>query len=125
MAWETPSNLVQIKEAYKNFDDIYWELWPYDSTGRAMHRLMLQYDWCRVAEPIEVRIDILKTFFDETLRLNAERAINCECIMSFTEQEVLLKDIMVRKGVRPETPFLPQRRQDFPRNASGGNNTRV
>ena len=125
MAWETPTNLVQIKEAFKNFDDIYWNLWPYDSTGRSMHRLMLQYDWCRVADHIDVRIDILKTFFDETLRLNAERAINSDCIMSFSEQEILLKDIMVRKGVRPETPFLPQRRSDNQRFSSGSNNPKA
>ena len=105
-AWEIPDSLFKVKEAYNNYTNIYRFLWPYDLTGMILDRLMLEYNWCSNAEPISKRIDILRTLFNETLRTNAERAVNSDCIMSYSEVKKLFKEIMVRKRCRTEIPFL-------------------
>ena len=117
-AWEVPDSLFKVKEAYNNFAIIYRFIWPYDMTGMILDRLMLEYNWCSNAEPLSKRIDILRTLLNETMRTNAERAVNSECIMSYAEVKKLFKEVMVRKRCRTEIPFLTQRpvEQNFAQN---------
>ena len=113
LSWESPDTTHKIQEAFLNYSAIMFNLWPYDHTGISMQRLMHRYKWCSSAADNSKRLHILKSFFDDTLRINAERAVNETCILSYSEQEALLKDIMLHNGTRPEIPlFQPYNQQN-------------
>ena len=111
LAWETPDSVNKFREAVDNFIGIYYFLWPYDPTGISMARLLNTYDYCSSVENHNKRISILKNWFNDALRINAERAINDCCIQSYQELEALLKQSMTSNGIRPELPLF--RNNDF------------
>ena len=108
--WEVPNNVGKIQDAIFNFTALLHNLWPFDPTGIAMLRLLNKYKWMGHVENLKTKVEILNGFFNETLLTNAQRAVNEEVILSFQGQEELLKEIMVRNGVRPEVPFLTHQR---------------
>ena len=126
--WDCPASLKSVQEAYNNFELLMWLLWPQDPTPHIMGRLMLRYKWLASAtNDMNKRITVLTNFFNACLEDNASRAVNDETVMSYAEQEALLKDVMSRNGLRPELPVnekrfaeetavrpnqQPQRRQD-------------
>ena len=110
-AWETPDTVMKIQEAFFNFMGLLHCLWPYDSTAVSMLRLMNRYRWLGNSDNLQTRIVILNGFFDEVLESNAQRAVNSECILSYREQEEILKNLMLRNGIRPEVPFLQMKNQ--------------
>ena len=110
-AWEAPDTVVKIQEAYFNYVGLLHCLWPYDSTAISMLKIMNRYRWLGNSDNLQTRITILNGFFDEVLEANAQRAVNSDCILSYKEQEDVLKNLMLRNGVRPEVPFVQQKNQ--------------
>ena len=108
--WEVPDNVVKIQDAFYNYCALIHNLWPFDPTGVMMLRLMNKFNWLGHVEYVKTKVDILNGFFNETLLVNAQRAVNEDVIMSFSEQEELLKELMVKNNVRPEVPFLAQQK---------------
>lgn len=92
--WEVPDTLSKFREALDNFTAVYFMLWPLDSTGISMARLMNVYNYCSNAENSTKRLSILRSWFNDALRSNAERAVNEECILSYSELEAILKETL-------------------------------
>ena len=124
-SWESPDTVVKIQEAFYNYLGLLHALWPFDCTAISMIKLMNRYRWLGASESLQARLAILSGFFDEVLENNAQRAVNEQCILSYQDQEEVLKNLMLRNGMRPEVPFL-QQQQQHQRNqkanaGSGGN----
>ena len=120
LPWDTPDTIKKFRAAIHNYSAVLYFLWPQDPTGLAMLQLMDNFDYCSGAVNQKLRLHILKTWFNDTLRLNAERAINEDSILSFQDQETLLKSIMQQNGVRPVLPIVQQ--QSFGNNSSYNSN---
>ena len=112
--WEdVPNSLNCVQEAVNNYDLLMWLLWPQDPSSRIMLRLLTRYRWIAAAQPdMAKRIAVLTAFFNGVLAENANRAVNDEVILSFDEQETMLKDVLLRNGLRPEMPLLDKKPQD-------------
>ena len=113
--WECPNNLTSIQEAYVNYMCVLGNIWPFDETAHTMFRLMFKYRWAGAAENLKTRAAILTDFFEKILRSNARNAANKTCVLSFQQQEKILKDALLKHGVRPDIP-LPA--QSFPPGSS-------
>ena len=106
--WQIPDTLTKFREALDNFSAVHFMLWPLDCTGLCMTRLMNTYNFCSNAENNNKRLQILRSWFNDVLRLNAERAVNEECILSYSEMETILKETLRVNGVIPDPPLLVQ-----------------
>ena len=104
--WEDPGNLTQVTEAILNYASVNQQLWPYDVTATVMLRLLGRYKWVSSCGEQKVRVDIITRFFDAVMRTNSLRAANKTVIMSYTEQENLLKEILTKNNVRSEVPIF-------------------
>ena len=108
--WDIPDSIGKVQDAIFNYCALLHNLWPFDPTGIAMLRLLNKYKWMGHVENVKTKVEIISGFFNEALLSNAQRAVNDEVILSFQNQEDLLKEVMVRSGVRPEVPFLSQQK---------------
>ena len=107
--WESAGNLSSVQAAFDNYSMVLFNLWPYDPTSMILNTLMTNYKWISAAPDLNTSLDIVKAHFNSVLKDNANRAINEEVVMSFDEQETLLKSILARNGLRPELPFNEKR----------------
>ena len=108
--WDTPASLRSVQEAYNNHQLLMWLLWPQDPTPHIMARLMLRYKWLASStNDMAKRIDVLTHFFNAALEDNASRAVNEETVMSYLDQETLLKSVMARNGLRADLPIAEKR----------------
>ena len=109
--WEDPGTMSQVTEAILNYATVNQQLWPYDVTATIMQRLLGRYKWLSSCNEQKTRVELISKFFDAVIRTNCLRAANKSVIMSYMEQELLLKEIMIKNNVRSEIPILDNRVQ--------------
>ena len=100
--WELPSSLNAIQEAISNYLCVLHQLWPQDPSAMILQRVLVRHKWVANASDLSLRIALISDFFNAVLRLNASRASNRECVLSYEEQEKCLKDILRNSNVSPE-----------------------
>ena len=102
--WDEPSTMLQIQDSILNYCFLNHNLWPLDPTGLQIIGCLTKYRWIAHAPEMKTRTEIITTFFDNVMRINAIRATNRECILSAEEQEETLKRVLIKHGMRPEVP---------------------
>ena len=115
--WESPVSLQNCYEALCNYKTVLGQLFPWDSTGNIMERVLVKYKYVSSAEELSTRKNIIIDFFDAVMKSNAIRATNSAPYFNFDEMEAQLKDSMVRFGVQPMVP-IPK---VFPKQGQSGN----
>ena len=113
-AWETPTSMAQIQDAIATFGLVLHAIWPFDPTALIINKVLAKYRWFSVIERPATRVAAVTKFFDYVLRVNADRATNKRCIMSFKEQMEAAANILTNSGFNSALPF------DKPGNQSGG-----
>ena len=90
--WTSVVGVAEAREAVHNYFLLMFHLWPMDPSPVIMARVLEKFNWAGVAaaEP-KVRVSILTSFFNCVLQQNSDRAVNCDPVLSFDEQEELLK----------------------------------
>ena len=117
--WETPFSLQSLQEALLNYVVVNHQLYPYDTTGFSMMRILIKYRWMAHAENATVKRNIIQTFFETVSRQNASRANNSKAPLSYQQQLELFREVLLKNGISPEVP-LPV----IPKNVdAGGSNT--
>ena len=89
-----------------------------DFTGVIMWRIFIKYRWIINGPTMEIRRLVICGHFEVVSRTNAARATSRLAPMTFAEQEVTLKDVLVKNGVSPEVP-LPAIPKSMSQNAAG------
>ena len=114
--WEGAGTLNQIKDGFNNYAALWYFLWPYDASPLIMNRVMTKYNWASViGDNVKVRISILKDYFNTVLQVNADRAVNEECILNFEEHEDILKNRMQKENLEK---LIPTTRKPAPQSSS-------
>ena len=103
--WEEPTTMTHIQDALINYQAVMQHLWPIDPTGIIISKLLTKYKWINGADGMKERVAVCTAFFNSVMRENAGRAVRGEVIMSFSEQELLLKDVLVAHGVSSSVPL--------------------
>ena len=105
--WKSVVGVTEAREAIHNYFMLMFHLWPLDPSPVIMARVLEKYNWVGVAgaEP-KVRVSILTAFFNCVLQQNADRAINGDTVLSFDEQEELLKT-RIQKAKYPTDSNTP------------------
>ena len=80
-------------------------LWPMDQTGDIMGRLLLKYWFISATQDPKLKITVICAFFNAVQRMNSKRAANMTVVLSFEEQEKLLKETLAAHGLRSEVPY--------------------
>ena len=118
--WRKPSTLSAVQEAYHNYSSLSHWLWPFDPTPISLLRLMHKFKWLEVAEnqsnDSKLRVELVKTFFNQIMKKLAAAALNNKCVPSFKEMEDLLKSTLSQNGLSTEVPAntkFQQGRQNY------------
>ena len=117
--WDTPFNLQSLQEALLNFVVINHQLYPYDTTGFSMMRILIKYRWMAHAENASVKRNIIQAFFETVSRQNASRANHSKAPLSYCQQLDIFKEVLLKSGISPEVP-LPVIPKNI--NTGGSNN---
>ena len=113
-----------MQEAIENYRSVLQLLWPMYQTGNIIGRLLLRYWYVSAANDPKLKVAVICTFFNKVQRLNSKRAANKSPVMSFEEQEKLLKETLSAHGLRSEVPYEGAARSyDRPVNQTSGYNT--
>lgn len=127
--WEEPSTMSHIQDAIVNFQAVQFHLWPTDPTGIIITKLFCKYKWIQNAENHKDKVTASTAFFNSVMRENAGRAVRGETLMSFEEQERLLKDVLVSHDIPCSVPVgripkldtsKPFKRTPEPKQSSSG-----
>ena len=94
-----------MQEAIENYRSLLQLLWPMDQTGNIMGRLLLRYWFISAAQDPKVKIAVICAFFNSVQRMNSKRAANKTVVLSYEEQEKLLKETLAAHGLRSEVPY--------------------
>ena len=110
--WDEPSTMLNIQESILNYCFLNHNLWPLDPTGLQILGVLTKFRWLAHASDMKTRTEIITSFFDSVLRINAIRATNRECILSAEEQENTLKRVLIKHGMKPEVPIQEKKPQN-------------
>lgn len=103
--WEEPATLSQVQDAVLNFQAVLYSLWPMDPTAIIILKVLNKYRWISAGDNLNDKVKAASTFFNAVMRDNAGRAVRGELVMSFDEQERLLKDVLVSSGISSTIPI--------------------
>ena len=70
-----------------------------------MGRLLLRYWFISATQDPKLKITVICAFFNAVQRMNSKRAANMTVVLSFEEQEKLLKETLAAHGLRSEVPY--------------------
>ena len=90
-------------------------LWPTDPSGIIIMKVLTKYRWINNADGLKEKVAVCTAFFNGIMRENAGRAVRGELTMSFEEQELLLKDVLVAHGISSSVPLGRIPRQEPPK----------
>ena len=123
--WEDPSNLSQCQDAMLNFQAVQQQLWPMDPTPTILLKVLTKYKWIQNGDSLKDKVAAATAFFNALMRENAGRAVRGETVMSFTEQELLMKDTLTSHGISCAVPIIRIPKFDPPaHNSKKVNDTR-
>ena len=97
--------MTHIQDAILNYQAILHHLWPMDPTGIIIFKILNKYKWIQNAEGLKEKVAASTAFFNSVMRENAGRAVRGEVVMSFEEQEMLLKDVLIAHGIPNSVPI--------------------
>lgn len=100
--WENPASLYAIQDAIANYGVLLHHLWPLDMSFHIMNKVLVKYRWVALADSMKTRVEVISQFFNSVLRANSRRAANKEAVLSFSEQETIMKSSMTKNGLTPE-----------------------
>ena len=103
--WEEPSSLSHVQDAIINYQAVLHNLWPTDPTAIIILKVLNKYKWIANGDNLKDKVASCTSFFNSIMRENAGRAVRGEVIMSFEEQEHLLKDVLVAHGIQGTVPI--------------------
>ncbi len=103
--WSEPQSLRQVQEALENYKSLLHLLWPADQSGNITGRLLLKYWYVSAAQDSRTKVAVICSYFNAVQRLNAKRAANKACILSYEEHEKILKETLSAHGLRSEVPY--------------------
>ena len=103
--WVTPTSVAQIQEAIVNYLCANHALWPFDLTGFSLLRILTKYRWFEHTKNTKLQITLITSFFNAVMRKNKTAAANKTCILSFRQQEEILKEVLTSNGVSTEPPL--------------------
>jgi len=84
--WSEPVEVKQIQEALLNYTAVMHHLWPMDYTGLVIQRVLIEARWGEIAgQDDKLRVQLLKRFFNETMRDNSGRAVRGEPPMEYED----------------------------------------
>ena len=107
--WQAVSGLAELKEAVNNYCVLMFNLWPTDPTPTIMNRVLNKWNWVSVAgSDSGPRVKIITNFFNSVLAQNADRAVNNECVLSFEEQDEIIKS-KILKGKYSIDTLIPEK----------------
>ena len=116
--WITPTSIAQVQEGIINYITVNHALWPHDTTGFSMLRLLTRFKWFEYIDEIKTRINLVTAFFNAVMRKNRTAAANKGCILSYQQQSEVLKEVLSSNGISPEPPL---KEKAFPsQNQRGG-----
>ena len=101
-----------------NYITVNHAIWPLDTTGFLMLRLLTKFKWFEYLDEVKTRISLVTTFFNAVLRKNRVAATNKTCILSYRQQEEVLKEVLSSNRISPEPPLRekPYKQQQQARN---------
>ena len=119
--WQKPTSLTQVMEGVHNYATVNHFLYPFCPMGLNLLRLLNKYQWLIVARSFDDknRVDLIKTFFNLSLKKVANAANNGKPIPSFKELEELLKSTLSQSGYSTEIPTT--KKQNGKDNSGGFN----
>ena len=103
--WDSPFTIQSLQEAVLNFLVINANLYPYDTTGFSLMRILIKYRWIANAENQTIRRNVIMTFFETVSRLNATRANNSKAPLSYDKQLEVIRDILIKNAITPDFPL--------------------
>ena len=103
-AWEDPCTLAEVTDSFLNFITILHQLWPLDPTGTMMLRVINKYKWISVASDLKDKVSVITAFFNAVLQDNSGRSVLDETILSFKEQEELMKMTLIAHNLLSTVP---------------------
>ena len=113
-AWEDPCSLAEVTDSILNYITILHQLWPLDPTGTIMLRVINKYKWINVATDLKDKVSVITAFFNAVLQDNAGRSVREETILSFKEQEEIMKLSLTAHNLPNSVPTgrIPRHDQD-------------
>lgn len=113
-AWEDPCSLAEVTDSILNYITILHQLWPLDPTGTIMLRVINKYKWINVATDLKDKVSVITAFFNAVLQDNAGRSVLEETILSFKEQEEIMKLSLTAHNLPNSVPTgrIPRHDQD-------------
>ena len=103
--WVTPTSVSQIQEAVVNYLCTNHSLWPWDMTGFSLLRLLTRYRWFDYVKNTKTQILLVTNFFNAVMRKNKTAAANKTCILSYRQQEELLKEVLAANHLSGDPPL--------------------
>ena len=102
--WEEPSTLTHVQDAIINYQTVLHMLWPTDPSAIILLKVLTKFKWINAGESLKEKVNTCTAFFNSVMRENAGRAVRGETVMSFEEQEALLKDVLIAHGLPGTVP---------------------
>lgn len=115
--WQECDALVSAQEAIQTYTAVLHVTWPCDNTGINMNRLLTKYRWISVSADEAKRVSTVTMFFNSVIDENCKRALNDKPPYSFDEQEVVLKRVLERSGLKSDPPLTGVKSEHAPSNA--------
>ena len=124
--WVTPTSLVQVQEAVANYALLFHSIWPHDPTPLILQKVLCKYRWFSSVDNTQARVKFLCGFINAVMRINAAKATNRDCILSFEGQCKIAASTLQNNGYNPAVPFdvakpsTSQTNQRAPAKPAGG-----
>lgn len=118
--WQECDALLSAQEAIQTYTAILHVVWTCDASGINMNRLLTKYRWISVAGDEAKRVAVVTMFFNSVVDENCKRAINQKPPYTFAEQEVVLKRVLERNGLKTDPPLLGAKADATPAGGLGG-----
>ena len=94
--WTEATTIAHTHEAILNYQTILHHLFSWNPTGLIIQRVLLKYNWLVTFGNLTSRVNIIRTFFDRVLRINASRACKRDIILDYKEMIDILETITAR-----------------------------
>ena len=93
--WIEATTLAHAQEAILNYQVIIHHLFPWVVTGFIIQRVLLKVNWL-ANHNLSTRMNIIRTFFNGVLRINAARACKLDLPLDYKEQLEFMQTITER-----------------------------
>ena len=99
--WTEATTIAHTHEAVLNYQTILHHLFSWNPTGLIIQRVLLKHNWMASYGNLTVRVNIIRSFFDRVMRINASRACNRDIIMDYKEMLDLMETMTARTQMAP------------------------